>query len=431
MNFFSQISTRGYLKSFLSVGAIQGGFMALNYLTQILLANHLSVEDYGELTYYLSLVNFFVVVVLVGQNNYLPKELIRLASGGSYALLRRVIRRGLNNILIAWVCCVAVAFTAVYTGLISVNSYVVLALSGIVLFLALGTYRQAFQRAFGQVKVSQIPEKVLFAGLYLLFLGVAVFLFEVRFSVINLLTATAGFYLLVQFAGYGLMKANLLKIPRAHQNQNTPKKPAGPLFFYLMSVIDIFDSYLDYYLLEYYAGYESLAVYSISKRVSLLIFTVIYTSNYVLGPEVSKLYFSGQVKELQTRVRKAVLLNMALATILVLLLILFRTPLLQMFGQYYAAETGLWVFVLLMAAQWVNVTLGAPSQILAATGFEKSVLHVFTVAVIFQLSAGWWFIGQWGITGMALLFLINSVYWNGALQIIMKRKTGISLFSRS
>lgn len=431
MNFFSQISTRGYLKSFLSVGAIQGGFMALNYLTQILLANHLSVEDYGELTYYLSLVNFFVVVVLVGQNNYLPKELIRLASGGRYALLRQVIRRGLNNILIAWVCCVGIAFTAVYTGLISVNVYVVLALSGIVLFLALGTYRQAFQRAFGQVKVSQIPEKVLFAGLYLLFLGVAVFLFDVRFSVINLLTATAGFYLLVQFAGYGLMKANSLKIPRANQNQNTAKKAAGPLFFYLMSVIDIFDSYLDYYLLEYYAGYESLAVYSISKRVSLLVFTVIYTSNYVLGPEVSKLYFSGQVKELQTRVRKAVLLNMALATILVLLLILFRTPLLQMFGQYYAAETGLWVFVLLMAAQWVNVTLGAPSQILAATGFEKSVLYVFTVAVIFQLSAGWWFIGKWGITGMALLFLINSVYWNGALQIIMKRKTGISLFSRS
>lgn len=427
MNFFSQISTRGYLKSFLSVGAIQGGFMALNYLTQILLANHLSVKAYGELTYYLSLVNFFVVVILLGQNGYLPKELIRLASKGNYLLVRTVTRRGLRNILLMWFFCSAAAFALVYTGFWDIDWRIAAGLAAIVLFLALGTYRQAVQRAFGQVQLSQIPEKVLFATLYLSFLAGTIFAFDFEFTVVELIITVAGFYLLVQIAGYGLMKKFPFKIPRGRNTQKHDKKAAAPVFFYLMSVIDILDSYLDFYLLEYFAGYESLAVYSISKRVSLLVFTVIYTSNYVLGPEVSKLYFSGKINELQRRVRKAVLLNMVLATVLVALLILFRTPLLEMFGQHYAAETGLWVFVLLMAAQWVNVTLGAPSQILAATGFEKSVLYVFIGAVVFQLAGGWWFIGNWGITGMALLFLINSVYWNGALQIVLMRKTGIKL----
>lgn len=427
MNFFSQISSRGYLKSFLSVGAIQGGFMALNYLTQILLANHLNVNAYGELTYYLSLVNFFVVVVLLGQNGYLPKELIRLASKGNYFLVRTVMKRGFRNILLMWIMCTAAGFFAVYTGFWEVSSQVSAGLAAIVLFLTLGTYRQAIQRAFGQVQMSQLPEKVLFAALYLSFLCIAVFVYDHEFTVVQLISSVAGFYLLVQLIGYVLMKKSAFKIPKGLHSKTGDRKPAAPVFFYLMSVIDILDSYLDFYLLEYFAGYESLAVYSISKRVSLLVFTVIYTSNYVLGPEVSKLYFSGKINELQKRMRKAVLLNMLLATVLVLLLILFRTPLLQMFGQHYAAETGFWVFVLLMAAQWVNVTLGAPSQILTSAGFEKSVLYVFAIAVIFQLSTGWWFIGNWGITGMALLFLINSIYWNGALQIIMVKKTGVRL----
>ncbi len=427
MNFFTQISSRGYLKSFLSVGAIQGGFMALNYLTQILLANHLSVKAYGELTYYLSLINFFVVVVLLGQNGYLPKEIIRLASKGNYVLVRTVMNRGLRNILLMWVLCTVVGFFVVYSELWDVSGQVAGGLAAIVLFLTLGTYRQAIQRAFGQVQISQLPEKVLFAALYLSFLSVTVLGFDCEFTVVELVLLVAVLYLTVQIIGYLLMKKFPVKIPKGLHSVNTDRKPAAPVFFYLMSVIDILDSYLDFYLLEYFAGYESLAVYSISKRVSLLIFTVIYTSNYVLGPEVSKLYFTGQINELQKRVRKAVLLNMALATVFGFLLIVFRTPLLQLFGQHYAAETGFWVFVLLLAAQWVNVTLGAPSQILAATGFEKSVLYVFVVAVIFQLSTGWWFIGNWGITGMALLFLINSLYWNGALQIIMVKKTGVKL----
>ena len=417
---------REYLSGFISVGVIQGGFMFFNYLARLILANHLEPDDYGRISYYLSLINFFVIVVLLGRSSFISRELIRLSVSGKFNHVRKLLKNDVLKVAAAWLAASLLLFAAVQTRLVNFETNTFLLLSAIVLFIALGTYRQGIQRAFGQIRISQIPEKTAYSILYISALSAALFIFDLDLTVLQILGIIAASHLLAQVLGYVLFKILPLTIPR-HSHDSVFKKHPGSAVLYLISVLDILDSNLDYYMLEYFSGYESLAVYSVSKQLSLLTFTVIYVSSFVIGPQISKLFYSNKIKELQASLQKTVRLNMILATAVTVVLLALKDPLLQLFGTYYAMETGFTLYGTLLAAQWLNVSLGIPAQVLSSTGHEKYVLYVLAGTVLLQLSAGYFVITNFGVSGMAALFLIASLLLNIVLHLIVSKKLNIRL----
>lgn len=418
-----------YIKQLMGVTGIHGIFLVTSFLTHILLSNYLPASQFGEYSFYSSLIQLFVVIGLFGQHNYLTRELLKVRTGFSKGF-SGITRKSLGYSAIAWSLLAAVFLGANAIGWFNIEWPIVVLILLITGFIVVGTIRQAVQKAFDQVGVSQLPEKLLFSAVFLLTLSTGVFWLKLDLTILKVMFFSASAYFISQIAGviiYASLKKKQPPKPIEKASETSNEKPATRWYFYFMSVIDIIDSNVDIYLIKYFEEYETVAIYSVVKRVAMLLHTIIYISNYALGPEVSKLYYSGQIQKLQSTVARIVRMNLSFGAIALIVLISFKNIILSLFGDFYHENITWALYSVMMLAQFVNVALGAPNQVLSSTGFERYNLWVYAGGVLLQVVLGSIALHYYNITGMAIVTLISAFYWNGLTHFIMERKVGVKI----
>lgn len=421
-----------YSITFLSVAGTMVAGMALNYGIGALLSNRMSVADFGIWSYtFQTIVMVLIVVGLYGNGNFLMRELIKHISTGNFQQSQKVLKASVGYSLLFTLIAIVLyilARNALYTkDLLDFRFFGGVAVA--VLALTFGRLRQAYQQATGQNSISQLPERVvqpvIFLALVLFYLGAdASWQLEdviVMYAIASGIAFAVGLFplkklnKLSEFAEQGIEE---------HTNTDTKEKVSRKHFF-LLSLVDIIDTNIDLFLLKTFEGFEEVAFYSVAKRIASLVNMILFAANYSFSPIANKLLATGNKDALQAKIYKIVSLNIILGTALIAVLLLFKGPLLSLFGEVYEHRIGWDLYGILLLSQWFNLALGMPGVLLNATGNERFALYTFTVCILLQALLAAWLIPVLGVVGMAGIYCFIILFWNVVLGVIAKRKTGV------
>lgn len=175
---------------------------------------------------------------------------------------------------------------------------------------------------------------------------------------------------------------------------------------------------------------HEVGCFGVAARLANLINVALLVANAVLAPRLARAHALGAHDELRRDAVRAARVATAFALPLGLAMILAASPLLQLFGDEYAAARE--SLVPLVIGQVVNVAMGSVGLVLLMTGHERPALVGLAVGVAVDLLLLPWLAPRFGATGAAIARAAGLVAWNLALACALRRRLGfgVEAFSR-
>jgi O-antigen/teichoic acid export membrane protein len=198
----------------------------------------------------------------------------------------------------------------------------------------------------------------------------------------------------------------------------------------LIGGIWLLNPYVSSVILGSLSGGEDVGLFTVAARGAALVLLPLWAVNAALSPRIAGLAApegSSQQRNpeaLQEMTTRGSRLALAATLPLAAALILFRGPLLEIFGgDFSAAALPLCVLV---AGQLVNVATGPSQPLLLMTGHERTAAWVVGTGVALNAGLNFVAIGLWGLTGCAFATAFSTIVWNVALVVASIRATGVN-----
>jgi O-antigen/teichoic acid export membrane protein len=184
------------------------------------------------------------------------------------------------------------------------------------------------------------------------------------------------------------------------------------------------NSKIDIVILGAFHDAESIGRYNVALRLSELAGLALFIINFVLAPVVSELYHKNNLIQLQrwmTRSARALLL---VSVPVILLLIIYRQPVLHFFGAEYVSAQ--WALMILCLGQLINVAFGSPGLLLAMAGSQKYSNISLFCSIIVNISLSLTLTPLYGIEGVAIATSVGIFVWNFLMNHFVRTKLKIN-----
>ena len=380
----------------------------LMFVTAILLARFLGVEEYGAFAYAMSWVTLLGVFAGLGLAPVIVADVAVYHQKSDWAHIRGILRFSLAAVAAAGILsALAMAGAAwlmhrddqaLYTALLI--ACLLLPLKG--LLLPLG----ATQNGLHQVTFAQIPTLLVMPAAFLVLIGAAFSLKLVEPSsrsamTLQLLAVSVALLFAVLLLRNGLAAAGRpRRLPRPLFEGRT--WIAGGLPMILMGSMFMVNSNADILMLGALAGPEKAGIYKAAARgAELLTFGLVIVS-VPLGPVVASLYAAGDTERLQLElVRWA---RVAFAPTLVLgAVFLFKGEwFLRLFGADFVTDEARAALAILTLGQLVHAGAGPVGLLLIMTGRRTATAWVMTIAALSNVALNAVLIPSFGVLGAAI-----------------------------
>jgi O-antigen/teichoic acid export membrane protein len=215
-------------------------------------------------------------------------------------------------------------------------------------------------------------------------------------------------------------------VPRK-QSSGLPKRYATISF--ATSLASLPSAYLDRFLLGVFAGAGPVGVLVVVRQLQQLPVVLYQMLLAVAAPMFSAAHARGARDEQQHLYALITDWAVKAALPIIVFLSLFARPVLALFGQQFA-EAGAVPVQLLMAAQLFNLASGPNGNVAAMCGLEREafridVVMLLTTAVMLVL-----LVPAYGLVGVALGFLVNSVVHNAWTLLVVRTRLQIRWWDR-
>jgi O-antigen/teichoic acid export membrane protein len=207
---------------------------------------------------------------------------------------------------------------------------------------------------------------------------------------------------------------NLLR-SLAQGKRNSREILGFSLPLWLSDLLTTFRSNIQTLLIGSLDSIRGVGIFSIANQVNLMS-NIFHTSmSQTAKPLIAELNDQGAHKRIeqmyQTITRWVVTLNMPI----ILIIILFPSPIMGIFGKSFAA--GAPALAIMGLVNFVNVATGMCGTVLDMTGHTRMKLANTIVRVSVGILANFMLIPRWGITGAAMAALIHEIVSN-ALPLV-------------
>jgi O-antigen/teichoic acid export membrane protein len=175
---------------------------------------------------------------------------------------------------------------------------------------------------------------------------------------------------------------------------------------------------------------EAAGILSVAKRLADLTIVPTLALHAVLTPRLATLWTTRDMRGLQRTMIKCSR-GVTLGSLpLALVFMIFRRPLLELFGVPFVAGTTALAF--LCAGQIINMFSGSNGLLLVMTGHEREVAFISIAAALVNVVLCALLAPVWGITGAAVSAAASLIVWNLLLMWRAWRVLGIrsSIFTR-
>ncbi|MBT8254152.1 MAG: flippase [Flavobacteriaceae bacterium] len=399
--------------------------MVLTYVGILFITNVYGAEVYGRFSLVQTLLQLIILLFSMG----LGTAIIKLTSDQNFFSGTRPINTYLKNaiglILISSMVCSAllVVLKSVLAVKIFNDPGLIPYLKYLSYFVFFGIYH-AFIMGFIQAKGKFVKFGLnMYVTPYLLFLGaliagtffkhseeLIIFFFILSFTVVSLFMTTE-----IPWRSLNVRK----KIPLKNLLDLSIPMMFSAAFIFIANWTDVF-------MLGAMVNKTDLGVYNAAYKLAIIAVVVINAVNTVLGPKISQLYGQNNIDQIKVEVKQATKLITYLTIPIVLVLILYRKPLLGFFGpEFIAAESAL---VIISMGLLFNALSGSVGQVLNMTNHQKALRNITIIGASSNVLLNYVLIKKMGIEGAAIASLITNVLINIICLIYIKIKFNFFAF---
>ena len=168
-----------------------------------------------------------------------------------------------------------------------------------------------------------------------------------------------------------------------------------------------------------------LALLAIAMRIALLVPMVLVAVNMVVSPKFAAHFHRGEMKETEEVLAKSLKLLAAVCSFIFLIIILFGSDVLGIFGKQYMEAAAL--LSILVCGQLVNGLTGPCGKLLLMSGFEKDVRNTSIIVTAIGLLLAFVLVANYGVYGAAISTALTIATQNIAIAYIVKHRLGINL----
>ncbi len=392
----------------------------------IVLARELGPEGYGVYAFVFSLMVLLAVPVQMGLPTLVMREVARYHSSERWALLRGLLLRSNQAILLLSVLLSLIVGGVIlwrYEGqdqvLLVTGAWALLLLPVTALTLLSGAVLLGLRR----VVLGQIAEMLLRPGFFLLLLGAALLtggLTPSQAMSLHFAAACMAFIVGVLI----LLRALPPEVGRIRPKYDTLVWFRSAISFGLLAGFDKINNQIGMVMLGLLATKEEVGQYRVAVSVGALVVFGLTITAAVLAPHIARLHSAGDKERLQRMLTWSTRGVLLMALPLAILFIIFGNPILGVvFGEpYREASTAL---AIISVGQCVNASMGPVGLILSMTGHEIETLKGVSAATVLNIILATFLIPFFGVEGAATAMGISIIAWNLILYRAVWQRVGL------
>ena len=400
--------------------------LVLGFLSNYILVKVAGVNNYGAYVYIFNLLYLLVSFCIMGVDILLVKKVAAYDATQKYAELKGIIFFSIavvfsGSLVMTIISKKIIGFTGVMVSKTDISWYVLAFLS--LLMLSITAVNQASLQGLKKIVFSQITEKVIKP---LIVLILVIIFFYVRKEVvleeliwINIVAIGTAMVITIILN----QKSLASKIKKVKAQYDLARWASSSMTFFLLSILYIFNSRIDIFLLGLFRGNEEVGIYTIALRISEVVGFALVIINFVIAPLVVKLFENGELVKLRkliTRSSRAVLL---ISLPLMLGIIIFRKNILLFFGE--GVLGGQQALLVLCFGQFVNVVFGSVGLLLIMTGHQKFSIFSLAAGTGLNIILNFVLVPRYGLMGTAIATAMSLALWNCMMCFFVRKKLDI------
>jgi O-antigen/teichoic acid export membrane protein len=415
--------------SLLKDSALVFGFrvlgMILAYISMLLITNYYGAEVFGRYSLAITLLQFLIVIFSFG----LPHAIVKLTADENFFSLNKPVNEYLKKSI------VLLFVTAIFSSLLLHFFSETLALrlfkdetlikyfkgiSLLLIFSIFHTFLVEFLRGKGLFKQY---------GLFMYVLPNVLFIgFLTYFSINEFEEVYVLFSYLFSLTILSLVLVFFLPLGNLKTSEKYSYKNLFALSFPMMfsSAFIFLSNWTDVFMLGSMVSKEDLGIYNAAYKISIIALVVINAFNTVLAPKIASLYGQNDIDQIKTEVQKATRLITYLTLPLVIVIILFRKSILNLFGDEFI--DGEIVLIVFSIGLLFNAMIGSVALVLNMTSHQKELRTITLISASINFALNYILIKKYGINGAAYASIIAAIFLNVSCAILVKVKLGFLPF---
>ncbi|MBI4773115.1 MAG: flippase [Deltaproteobacteria bacterium] len=396
---------------------------------QIVLARMLGAESFGRYVYVMTVFNFLVLFMTLGQESTTLRYLPQYLGQKEWGLLRGFLRRSEQIVLAATAAVGIVAATGIWIfrdWLGSELSDTFILMFGFLPILIYPQIQSAQLKAMKKPVLAQLQNQVLkplVLGLTLLVMVVVLHRSPTapKAMMAHIVAAVAA--LVMAAACLAGMKKSFRS---ADPNYRTKEWIQVGLQIVLIACFNTVLNYCDTLMIGSIKGTTDAGIYSAAVRAAHLIAFGLAAVNVILAPMISELYSLNRMSELQGTAWGALLVSLPALVVL----LVFGHWVLTLFGPEFGK--GYSALVWLSLGQFFNAFCGSVGLLLVMTGKQQYVTVTVGASALLNIVLNAILIPPYGMVGGAIATSVTMMIWNAILTLTVYRQLGINptIFAR-
>jgi len=378
---------------------VQAAGQGCAFITAILLARHLDMDQYGHYIFGVTVAMILAVIATMGAGGILARtwgksDLVEYQRDQeTFCVQNWYFKRGIGLILIV----LAIIILPNY-----INSSVNL-IETIALLFAIPFFIANILQSFFVAKRVVVYANLIQLGLRTIMLVITGIFILSYMQNSTLLIATmvlcmSGYIFVIwlkQLKNYGFKSI----------------KPIGSnISFALMQWGLLLLSQVDILILKGVSSTSNVALFGVALQLGALVSFVLNAVNSNVLSQIADDYKNCSREDFQTKITSYTRIIFVLSIFAIFGLIICGYPITLLYGQEFVVSY--YIFCILMVGQIVNILSGCVATILNMAGFEKSTCMAFYIALALNISLGIILTNYWGVYGLAIASSLSMVYWN-------------------
>lgn len=389
---------------------------ALAILVSVLLARWLGKDGYGIFAFAIAVMNMAVMPIRLGLPALLVREVSRYRSRQDWRLMRGMIRRSNQLVVIVSAVVIIVAALVLLSNrdrMPPKQLHAHLMTLAIMPLAALASLRLATLMGLKRVIQGQAPELMVQPALTVILLLVARQFISpapsVALAIVLIATSTA-------FAIGAIMLRMAIpdEVSQSACNYDDRRWLTSLVPFSLTALVSSFGGQVDIVLLGFLSDNSEVATYRVALALGMMVIFALSAVRVVLAPHIAHLHEIGDRARLQAIITKATWAITAVALPSVVVIAVFgETILVTLYGVEFRSVY--FPLLILCAGQLFRATTGTVGMLLNMTGNERHVMTISILSVLLNLTLHSILIPRYGAAGAAVATAVTIVFTNSYL----------------
>lgn len=370
------------------------------FITAILLARHLSINDYGFYIFGVTVATILAVVATMGAGGILARTWgksnlnIKFDRDKETFLVHNwYFKRGFIFII----CIIAIVIT--YNHYENIDN----SIENFALLFAVPFFMANIFQSFFIAKRVVVFANLLQLGLRIIMLVLTIIFISLYIKDSALLIGAMVILMIIYVTSIWLIQTSKYSFKSI--------KPSGSnLSFAFMQWGLLLLSQVDIIILKFISVPSSVALYGVALQLGALVSFVLNAVNSNVLSQIADDYKNLTLENFQKKITSYTKIIFVLSILAIFGLIICGYPITLLYGSNYT--TSYFIFCILMVGQVVNILSGCVATILNMAGYERNTCIAFYIALIINIVLGIIFTIYWGVYGLAVASSISMIYWN-------------------